>query len=273
MGKGSFGYVFKIKIDGAEKALKIVENMKDTNEAINEITNLIALQGIPNVLSYSKHDLVYIEVGKKRLYHIEILMDYAKMSLKEEIENIEENKIKEKYILRYMKQIANGLCGAKTKNCAHLDIKPENILIFETKSGKKELKIADWGGSIFIKSSGGVSISRENSLNIVLTKIYASPELLKYFDGKKKLEKLNFFQCDVYSLGILVLRCCGISKKRLLKIPKENQESHDQYIENLIEKIKPDYSKKVYRRVRDMCKYDVSERKTIEEIKKKLDEE
>jgi hypothetical protein len=41
--------------------------------------------------------------------------------------------------------------------------------------------------------------------------------------------KFNYFKCDVYSLGILFLSCCGVSRGHIEDIPKKIEKTHDNY--------------------------------------------
>lgn len=218
-----------------------------------------SLESVKYILSIEDHNMLPIQIGNKTIYQIEIRMELADSSLHKEIN--ENGEIKERRLLRYMKQIAKGLVGAQEKGAAHLDLKPQNILIVN-----KKCKIADWGGSVFVKSTSGTTCMKSTSADY--TAIYASPEFL---DQK---ENINLFKCDVYSFGIIVLRCCGVPVKKLQKISK-TKKNNDESIEELIDKyLKEDrkYSSKVYRLVRSMCLFDPKKRIAIEEILKKLEE-
>lgn len=150
-----------------------------------------------------------------------------------------------------------------------MDLKPQNILIFG-----KICKIGDWGGSIFQKK-GSSKLSTMNSQNINFTRAYSSPEFLDHLEEDSKNDNIDFHLCDVYSLGIVILKCCGVPSKKLTNIPKGDEETHDNYIEKLInEYLKKDdrYTKKVYRLVRTLCSFKASKRYSVEKIIKKLEE-
>lgn len=230
----------------------------EMNKALHELTNMSSLKNVPYILSIEDHYMNSFPAGNKTIYQIEILMELAESSLHKEISD--NGEIKEKKLLRYLKQIAKGLVGAKEKKAAHLDLKPQNILI-----ANKECKIADWGGSVFVRSSTGTTCMKSQSADY--TAIYASPEFLK------QENEINLYQCDVYSLGIIILRCCGVPVKKLQIISK-TKKHNDENIEELIDKYlkKNDkYSKKIYRLVRSMCSYNPKDRKKIEEVLEKLE--
>ncbi|KAK9166324.1 hypothetical protein Scep_001515 [Stephania cephalantha] len=58
---------------------------------------------------------------------------------------IEKKQINETDIRRYTRSILQGLQYIHKKGYVHYDIKPHNILIFPTKDGKTNVKIADFG--------------------------------------------------------------------------------------------------------------------------------
>ncbi|KAK9161956.1 hypothetical protein Syun_002858 [Stephania yunnanensis] len=58
---------------------------------------------------------------------------------------IEKKPINETDIRRYTRSILQGLQYIHNKGYVHCDIKPHNILIFPTKDGKTDVKIADFG--------------------------------------------------------------------------------------------------------------------------------
>ena len=99
-----------------------------------------------------------------------------------------------------MIQFGSGLRFAHEKKVAHLDLKPENILFLAVK-----YKIADWGGSLRLNSPAPTILKS----NIMITPGYNAPEIKidNYGDNKK----YNFLLYDVYSLGMVTLRMCGIS--------------------------------------------------------------
>lgn len=272
MGKGSFGIVFAITKNNGEKyALKVIET-RDTleiNQALREIGNLNNLSGLENILDFKESSVTPFNISDMKFFHLEILMELADYTLKEEIERSPNKRIEENKLLNYVKQIANGLLNASKKNFAHMDLKPGNILIFNNIA-----KIADWGGSVFIKKSANGSISLDKSQeDIAFSTAFSSPEFLEYTNDDSRNKKLNFFLCDIYSFGILVLNCCGITLFEIKKITKFHTSSagHDKDIKFLVDKIKEfGYSEEILKIIEKMCKYNPGERYTIESLVQEL---
>ena len=101
---------------------------------------------------------------------------------------------------KLFKRICRGVRDLHRSGVAHLDIKPENILIDE--KGKPFL--CDFGSSfVFKKQINGKIISRKarstvkEALKARGTKIYAAPEVYQSAE-------YNPFSADVYSLGVLL---------------------------------------------------------------------
>nr|CAI5864572.1 unnamed protein product [Callosobruchus analis] len=84
-------------------------------------------------------------------------------------------------LLKFSKDIAEGLWYCHTNGVLHLDVKPQNILVYDG-----ICKLCDFGNSR--------RQAYQNNFVFQGTPIYAAPELLL---GCKPTEK-----CDVYSLGI-----------------------------------------------------------------------
>src|SRR5665811_750817 len=96
----------------------------------------------------------------------------------------------EKTILLY--QVCKGTKFLHSNNILHLDIKPENILIF-VQNGVSTAKLSDFGNCVYINSSGQRCINKE-----LTTITYRAPESFNYptIYGKHS---------DVWSLGIVIL--------------------------------------------------------------------
>lgn len=275
VGKGSFGIVFAVMKDGKSHALKVVQcdNATKANQALKEIMNLNHLVALDNILTFKDSVISNFAIEKNVYFHIEILMELADYTLKEEIQSSVDKRIAEDKLLNYLKQITNGLLNASKRKFAHLDLKPANVLIFNNVA-----KIGDWGGSVFLKPNpSGGSISLIGSQDaIAFTRAFASPELLQLYDDENnaKLEQsINYHLCDIYSCGIMILNCCGISLKEINGIHKFqiSSKGHDKEIKALIDNIKGyGYSKKILNLVEKMCKYIPKERLTIEKLSTKL---
>ena len=226
---------------------------------------LTRLKGHENIMSYDEY-YVYAtsQPDQKILHQIEITMEYADETLSSLIKDSKNKQIPEKLLLLIMKHITNGLVYAHKMKCVHLDLKPENILIVES-----ICKIADWGGSILLTKNDK---NPKKSQELYYTKGYIAPELEESLTFEN--ETMDYYKCDVYSFGIMALRCCGIKIAEIKKIQKnekndqeEKKKAHDEGVKTLIEKeIMKKYCKDLRKLIRKMCRFKPKRRPTMEEI-------
>lgn len=167
------------------------------------------------------------------------------------------NKLEEPLVIEIFGQVLNGLRYAHAQKCAHLDLKPENILIIDN-----TMKIADWGGSILLQSG---KTTKLRSMAVSVTKGYVAPEIEDEDFGLQ--EMFNYYLCDVYSLGILLFRLCGVSVNEIKKMPKNNQKFHDPTIVEFLEDFLGNkYSKDLKNLMQKMTFYDSKKRPGLEEV-------
>ncbi|KDR22334.1 hypothetical protein L798_01989, partial [Zootermopsis nevadensis] len=98
-----------------------------------------------------------------------------------------EEGLEEQHVARVMRQILEGLCYLHDNNIAHLDLKPQNLLLTGAYPDC-DIKLCDFGISRVIKS--GVEV-RE----ILGTPDYVAPEVLGY-------EPISL-ATDIWSVGVL----------------------------------------------------------------------
>lgn len=179
LGGGNYGRVYK-----TTKNLAI----KEFNGTIFEVElmDTSTLKEIA-ILKYLKHPNI-INVFALQIPSL-LVMSIASGTL----ENYKFTNIQHRKFIFY--QIFSGLNEMHSKGIWHLDIKPENILIFEeNKIGKGYVtvaKIADFGLSLYHPIIG------QNSENVV-TLYWKSPELLLGDDYFTEL-------VDIWSTGIMLL--------------------------------------------------------------------
>ena len=159
-------------------------------------------------------------------------------------------------------QIVDAILYMKSLGWAHLDIKPENILL----NSNFEVKLIDFEYSLYCKEND--VLVGEKSCG---TWNYFSPEI------KERLTPYNPFQSDVFSLGITFNNLVGVCD--LFPTPKHCIAREENYLlmkENKFEKIwiKMDekslskYFTKDFRKlIESMIKYDANKRVTIEDIR------
>ena len=243
-------------------AVKIVETFdeEEMNNSLSELMNLSRLKGHESIMTYEKYHLSTIALADKLLYQLTIEMEYAEETLSALIKKAKNQMLDEKLLIAILKQISNGLEFAHHQKIAHLDIKPENILFV-----KSVCKIADWGASMILKSE---STTRVQSKEVSYTKGFVAPEIMD--EDYYEKTKFNYFRCDAYSFGVLILACCGIPMKSILKIPKGKKSYHDETIEEIIDEVGKTYSNYVCDLIRNLCKFESDKRSTITEVCKFL---
>ena len=133
-----------------------------------------------------------------------------------------------------------------------------NILI----DGEKCLITDWWSGCL-----------RQNSYTLIFLKSqyayssgYNAPEIDEEIYGKKG----NHNSClsDVYSIGLLALRLCGISYQKINCIPKEVslREFHDSVLKKLCMDAELLFSKDLVDIIRKMLEYDPVKRISLKEV-------
>ena len=262
IGKGGLGSVILALNDQKKKiAVKIIETYdpEQNNNNIKELLNLSRLSGNENIMSYISYNLNTLPKENKQILHqLEIQMEYAENNLSAIIKNSPDSRIDEKQLLFILKQIANGLSFAHKQKCVHLDLKPANILFVALKC-----KIADWGGSLILTNEES---KPKNSHEFCYTKGYVAPELLELLDNKNN--NVDYYKCDIYSLGIMILRCCGAKSKFIQNsIPIDDQFAHDKIIKDFLEiKLMNHYSKKFCKIINKLCKFSPEKRPFIQKV-------
>ncbi|CAO4363266.1 unnamed protein product [Caenorhabditis nigoni] len=111
-------------------------------------------------------------------------------NLFERIQENLENGFSEKLALKFYRQLVFGLEHIHGMGIAHLDIRPENLML----TGDDTLKISDFGLSVRFKDENGISSLVEPSGSA----LYRSPECRKcaLIDGPKS---------DIFSSGVVLV--------------------------------------------------------------------
>lgn len=177
IGRGTFSTVYKahdLKMD-CFKALKIFGSYEDVKDFYaylrNEATLLIKLNH-PNILR------IYDFVDSNYIFLDTELIEGSNLR-----EMLSRQKINKKEALNYSIQLASALKHAHDQMIAHLDIKPENILIDKNRN----LKLTDFGIS---------KIKSKKNDNWSGTLSYMPPEKMKNEDSD--------IQSDIFAYGITI---------------------------------------------------------------------
>ena len=189
IGSGSESEVYKarIKKNNREVALKMISLNENGLSCINEI-NISRKLKHKNVINYYLAN----EIKKNESYCI--IMDYAKHG---NLRQFQKNLIAKDYLsesilcfLTY--QILNGLKYIHMNKIAHMDLKPENIIIDDFLN----VKIIDFSISIDYKKI----LSDKIKLPLRGTSFYMAPEVLR----NDIIQVTDLNKVDLFSLGVIL---------------------------------------------------------------------
>lgn len=96
-------------------------------------------------------------------------------------------------------QVARGLAAAHAASVFHRDMKPSNVVIAKTKSGREVAKIVDFGISKLLDTTKE-NVSNTQTGTILGSPVYMSPEQAR---GSKSTDHRS----DIYSLGVVLYEC------------------------------------------------------------------
>ena len=185
LGAGSSGEVYLVQDTVTKKklALKTVKYTEDekTKSQIETEVKLSTLLKHENIIRIYA---TYFLKGR-----INFVMEYMdKGTIEDILKKIK--KIPEKIVGLITCQVLKGMTFCqKEKRIIHRDLKPSNILV----NSKGEIKIADFGVSTIVEGSW---VQKKTMIG---TYIYMAPERID--------ADLYYINCDVWSLGIIVMEC------------------------------------------------------------------
>lgn len=189
LGEGTFGEVYKVQYQGAEYALKYIQNSsKEGILSLREIDIMSRLRH-PHLMHAEKIFSSYLlNEGKEKATKVGILMPLAKGG-----DLLEKNRdpnftLEERLTVLY--QVCTAVNFMHQRGYLHLDIKPMNILLFNNKFAK----LSDFGLSLVLQKSAQNKISKFYPVQLA-TVDHRAPEIMN--------GDLNYTSAsDVWSLGI-----------------------------------------------------------------------
>ena len=192
IGHGSFGVVTKVleKSTNQYYALKTIMFDKENEDAmktgLKEI-GMLSRCNHPNIIKFHGFEI--------NEYDISFLMELMECNLEMFIKE-KGDLVTAKFIIDVFFSILDALNYLHQKfNIMHRDIKPSNILI----SHNNEIKLSDFGT---VKGRKGTITEK-----IVGSRYFLAPELFIALNTSKNFEAtVNFSKCDVFSLGLTLLR-------------------------------------------------------------------
>ena len=185
LGAGASGEVYLVQDTETKKklALKTVKYTED-EKTKNQIETEVKLSTLLKHENIIRIYATYFLKGR-----INFVMEYMdKGTIADILKKIK--KIPEKFVGLITYQVVRGMTFCqKEKRIIHRDLKPSNILV----NSKGEIKIADFGVSTIVEGSWA------QKKTMIGTYIYMAPERID--------ADLYYINCDVWSLGIIVMEC------------------------------------------------------------------
>lgn len=233
LGEGSFGQIYLAKDTAANSdvALKIVETTPDQSQTtktalLNELQLLRRIDSKDHVLRL--YDLHVTQENSSTLFLLS--MEYAQAgNLRKWLtkHSLDRKKCLSEGLSLFL-QICAGVKSIHDANLVHLDIKPENILLFKGENGDIQAKVSDLGLALDLNRLD--KFSTMNSIEGRGTPAYMSPEQFTGSDISPA--------SDIYSLGILLHEIVYGTRpfsgnyheqkeKRLMMIPEKIQDSSE----------------------------------------------
>ncbi len=199
LGKGAFGSVYVITINGKNHAAKHIKaNIDDTKiqTVIDELKMLQAISDKCKVPGFVVcFDGIICDNNKKKIYIIQELLNnnYVEMYdfiYKKPTQILPEN------VYNIIHSLCSGLKSIHDSNVAHRDIKPENVKVNITNS---TIKYLDFGLSSKVDKSGNFELGEP------FDKLTGTPEYIDplFHDRKQKnFEMIKNY--DYFSLGLVI---------------------------------------------------------------------
>ena len=248
IGSGSESHVYKSIIKKANKpvTMKIIYNKKKHNKNKNEIEIANKLKN-NNIVKFFG-----MKSFKDNMQDFDcIIMEYSKFG---NLRQFQRNFIKSYYMsestLCYFSYlILKGLKYCHMSKIAHLDIKPQNIIIDDTLN----LKLIDFSISIDYRD-----IDKKIKLPYRGTKYYMAPEII----NSEVIDVNDLEKVDLFSLGVMLYNFAFCS------YPYEStEESNDEQIEEkmniFVDENKLQYSKYFINFLKKLLEKDIKKRINI----------
>jgi serine/threonine protein kinase len=197
IGRGGFSDVYLANDEsGTQYAIKVYKTPKtgkvDLAAANREQWVMIMFDGHPNVLSCQEFVPSGILVHNEQDYRVTYtVLEYcANGTLSSVLART--GPLCEAVARFYLRQLISALMALHEKKVAHMDIKPQNVLVDE----HFNLKLADFGTIEPDTRGDGLTFWKKG------TDGYMAPEIV----GPSACGPYNMFKADVYSLGVTFYR-------------------------------------------------------------------
>ena len=193
LGYGSFGVVTKVKEKSTQQLLAMktivfnTENEEAMQNGLKEI-GILSRCDHPNIIKFHGFEINDNEIN----FLMDLMDSNLEIFLREKADLVTN-----KFIIESFFSLLDALNYLNQKyNIMHRDIKPSNILI----NHSLEIKLSDFGT---VKGRNRGTITEK----IVGSKYFLAPELFIAMKTNLNFEAtVNFSKCDVFSLGLTLLR-------------------------------------------------------------------
>jgi len=205
MGMGSTGGVYPVIDHPNIVVKKIIADSPEKKLSIQKEFEILDNLDHPNLIQAIGYDSKQLDKTTTAYY---LYMERAKSNLREFIDQNKDYFSNIDNYLQFMVQMIKIGEYFESHKFAHRDVKPGNILVFDSLSDSYVYK---WGDTSYAKQIQSIRTIKANT--IVGTLGYWAPEISKgYVDVG---EKLNYNLCDVYSLGVVLLEIVGFPPTKL----------------------------------------------------------
>tara|TARA_B110001469_G_scaffold126654_1_gene144910 strand:+ start:2334 stop:3641 length:1308 start_codon:yes stop_codon:yes gene_type:complete len=180
IGKGAFSTVYKgyNKINKLQVAIKEItlDTLNKHKKMFKRETDIMMKLKHPNIIT------LYDTIIDENTENVYLIMDYYSRG---DFSNfLRKRPLKEKYAVKYLKQLSEGLKYLLSNNIIHRDLKPQNILI----TGVGDIKITDFGFARYFDNDLLIQ-------TICGSPLYMAPEIMK----SQKYD----YKSDLWSVGII----------------------------------------------------------------------
>ena len=180
IGKGAFSTVYKgyNKITKLQVAIKEItlDTLNKHKKMFKRETDIMLKLKHPNIIT------LYDTIIDENTENVYLIMDYYSRG---DFSNfLRKRPLKEKYAVKYLKQLSEGLKYLLSNNIIHRDLKPQNILITDV----GDIKITDFGFARYFDNDILIQ-------TICGSPLYMAPEIMK----SQKYD----YKSDLWSVGII----------------------------------------------------------------------
>lgn len=239
IGKGGFGVIKKAydNVKHCDVAIKMVSRsfLEESGKVMDFEQELRVMQSIHHENIVKIHDIVF---HPQYIYVILEYCEYGDFFKLLETDSV----VFSQNVRRFLTQIISALKYLHERNIAHLDLKPDNILV----DSDLNVKICDFGCCHTEFDKNKIKLG---------TLYYLAPEL---FSGKI----IDIRAADIWAFGIVMYFCYA----HTLPWDSGTDEEIINQIKSGVIEMKPDFSASVVRIIQNCCNVNVEQRMTIEDL-------